>query len=189
MKDKKPMGKDEYGEPMFPIDLKEAFTFLAIIAFALVGFVCFIRAIWKICVVIFLFAVAFMLPLQSVQGGIVADTLFAECRGESKAGQLAVASVIYNRAQLQHKTPEAVCLATKQFSAWNNGYVPVKARKDKERAILSRFEAIEEQIHHGTFKPTTTADHYYAFKQCKPSWEKTLTNKQQIGSHIFGNTK
>lgn len=183
------MGKDEYGEPMFPIDQKEAFTFLAIIGFAIVGLICFIRAIWKICLVLFLFAVAFMLPLQSVQGGIVADTLFMECRGESKAGQLAVASVIYNRAQLQHKTPEAVCLAPKQFSCWNQGYKPAKPRNASDKEILARFEAIESQMKNRTFKPSTTATHYYAFKQFKPAWAASLKNRQTNGNHVFGKCK
>jgi spore germination cell wall hydrolase CwlJ-like protein len=119
--------------------------------------------------------------------GIVADTLFLECRGESKAGQIAVASVIWNRSKAQGKTLEAVCVARKQFSCWNQGYIPVKVRNAKERALLDLFGAIEADMRKGTFKPSVKAKHYYAHKVCSPKWAKQMKVERVIGGHTFLN--
>lgn len=120
--------------------------------------------------------------------GIVADTLFAECRGESVAGQRAVASVIWNRSQKSGKTPESVCLARRQFSCWNGGYHPQKPRNEAERAILSRFEAWEADMKAGTFKPSGIWSHYHALT-VNPVWSSGMTGRTVIGRHVFGVTK
>jgi len=48
----------------------------------------------------------------------VALTVDAEARGEPDEGVAGVAWVIKNRAAQWHQTPQAVCLAPWQFSAW-----------------------------------------------------------------------
>jgi spore germination cell wall hydrolase CwlJ-like protein len=120
--------------------------------------------------------------------GIVADTCFAEARGESKAGQIAVASVIYNRAQKSGKSLESVCLARRQFSCWNNGYRPVKVRNEQERAIIARFEAMEADMKAGKFKPSGVWSHYHALT-VNPVWSKGMKSRTVIGRHVFGVTK
>jgi spore germination cell wall hydrolase CwlJ-like protein len=120
--------------------------------------------------------------------GVVADCLFFECRGESKAGQIAVASVIYNRAKVQHKTLDAVCLAPKQFSCFNAGYRKPIPKNERERALLKEFEAIESSMKAVTFKPSGSWTHYHT-TAVKPSWSKSMTNRATIGNHVFGNTK
>jgi spore germination cell wall hydrolase CwlJ-like protein len=130
-----------------------------------------------------------LLTLASqTQAGIVAQTLMAECRGESVAGQRAVASVIWNRSQKGGKSPEAVCLARKQFSCWNAGYHPQKPRNEAERAILARFEAWEADMKGGTFKPSGEWSHYHALT-VNPAWSAGMKNRTVIGRHVFGVTK
>lgn len=122
---------------------------------------------------------------QPCPAGVTADCLFFECRGEPKAGQLAVASVILNRAQKSGKSLEAVCLAPKQFSCFNRGYTKANPRTGQEMAILAYFEALESQMKAGTFRPTTKATSYLRF-DCFPAWRKSLRNQERIGNHIFG---
>ena len=132
-----------------------------------------------------------LLALQSCQpcpAGVVSDTLFAEARGEGRQGILAVASVIWNRAERKGMTPDAVCLAPRQFSCWNAGYRIQTPKNGQERAILAFCEGLEKQMESGTFKPTTKADHYMRF-DCYPSWRKELKNQERIGKHIFGNCR
>lgn len=126
---------------------------------------------------------------QPCPAGITANTLFEECRGESEAGQRAVASVIYNRAANQGKTLKAVCLSPKQFSCWNKGYTKARPRLGKEKEILSRFEAWEAQMEDGTFKTSGKWTHYYNPRLAAPSWAKSLKNKSTVGNHVFGITK
>ncbi len=90
----------------------------------------------------------------SAFAGIVADTLFCECRGEPASGRMAVASVIWNRSKNKGISQEAVCLARKQFSCWNKGYYAPKVKSDSERAIMAEFEAIERDMKAGTFTPS-----------------------------------
>lgn len=120
--------------------------------------------------------------------GVVADTLYKECRGESVAGQRAVASVIWNRSQKSGKSLESVCLARRQFSCWNNGYRPIKVRNEQEGAILARFEAIEKEMECGAFKPSGIWSHYHALT-VNPAWSKGMKNQAVIGRHVFGVTK
>lgn len=50
---------------------------------------------------------------------ILTLTLIGEARGEPIEGQVAVASVIMNRARTSKLTVGEICLAPKQFSCWN----------------------------------------------------------------------
>ena len=121
-------------------------------------------------------------------GGIIASTLYFECRGEPFEGQIAVASVIYNRSQRSGRSLEAVCLKRKQFSCWNRGLKTPKPRNSEERDLLKRFLIIERDMERGTFKPTSRATHYYNHKLCTPSWNLALKERFVVGNHTFGVT-
>ena len=56
--------------------------------------------------------------LSSVEA--LALTIWAEARGESHDGQLAVGYVILNRAMQWHKSIKEVCYAPNQFSCYNS---------------------------------------------------------------------
>ncbi len=119
--------------------------------------------------------------------GIIAGTIWHEARGEGREGILAVASVIWNRAQRDGKSLNAVCLAPKQFSCNNAGFIKPKPSNQTEADILAFLEGIESQMRAGTFRPTTTATHYHTLNVI-PIWSACMTHKQTIGNHLFGIT-
>ena len=123
---------------------------------------------------------------QSAMGGVVADTLWHECRGESFRGQVAVATVILNRSRRSGRSLSAVCLRRKQFSCWNKGYAPVITKTCAEAQLLHRFELMERDMRRGTFVPSGTWTHYYAQNVCHPYWADGLSNTVVIGNHTFG---
>ncbi len=51
---------------------------------------------------------------------VLALTIWAEARGESHEGQLAVGYVILNRAKLWKQSIKSVCFAKNQFSCYNS---------------------------------------------------------------------
>jgi len=128
-------------------------------------------------------------PAVEPRPRIVASTLYFECRGESREGQLAVASVIWNRSRRQGITPEEVCLAPKQFSCNTGGVKVPQPENWKDRKALELFETIEVQMLLGIFQPTTDADHFYNPTLCNPVWGRYMKNKQKMGNHLFGNCR
>lgn len=112
---------------------------------------------------------------------IVARTLWGECRGESLAGKLAVASVIWNRAQGKTDRLARVCLKPRQFSCWNNGDL-LEAVMDGDAG--SECELIACGMFAGEFSPTLEATHYHA-AQVTPWWTPGMEYCGQIGNHLF----
>ena len=112
----------------------------------------------------------------------------------------AVASVIYNRADGKKELFTNVCLKPKQFSCWNKFTteeadpknfkikIPRSVNKNKKNAALwKEAKAIAADMLADAFKPTTTANMYYAKSMIKPpSWANIMTKKETIGSHYFG---
>ena len=87
------------------------------------------------------------------KAGIIADTLYMEARGEGEIGIRAVATVIYNRAKGDVTKLEAVCLAPKQFSCWNNrSKVPLRIKASDIRAY-SLCVKIEQELKSQKFYP------------------------------------
>ena len=131
---------------------------------------------------------------------IIARTLYAEARNDGKEGMEAVASVIYNRADGKKELFTNACLKPKQFSCWNKFTkeeadpknfkikIPSSVNKNKKNEVLwKEAMQIAADMLNGTFKPTTTANMYYAKSMIKPpSWANIMTKKETIGSHYFG---
>jgi spore germination cell wall hydrolase CwlJ-like protein len=114
---------------------------------------------------------------------VVADCLYFEARGEGRQGIEAVASVIQNRSKESGRSLEAVCLAPRQFSCFNGGYVPAKPRNELERAILAFCEGLERQMRAGEFRSTVKATFYFSGK--KPYWYGGFRVEKVIGRHTF----
>jgi len=121
---------------------------------------------------------------------VVALTIFAEARGESAEGRLAVASVIWNRAHGHKDMLAEVCLMNKQFSCWNGkagenllNFDESKLGK-KEAAIFQECLKIAQGMMGGKFVPQVTATHYHS-KDVKPKWARQMTKVAVIGRHIF----
>ncbi|OQV19648.1 hypothetical protein BV898_06420 [Hypsibius exemplaris] len=129
---------------------------------------------------------------------VLQKTIYGEARGESKAGQVAVAWVIKNRVD-QNKSYwggdsyEGVCMHPRQFECWNKGDIAVKE--------LDAFNQI------GAWLPTVFKDHPDLTKKAdhfhnpgtdtqnnpatggKPNWLANVEKTVEIGDHRFYRTK
>lgn len=124
---------------------------------------------------------------------ILAYVLHDECRGETKEGQDAVASVMCNRIGT-NRGEDILAVVTKagQFSGLNKmsnkdlfNFVP-------KTKIDQRFYDIADQLINGTFVPTTDATSYYNPQHqsnASKGWTSKLTDTVKIGNHIFGKDK
>lgn len=127
---------------------------------------------------------------MSAQAGVVASTLWLECRGELAEGRMAVASVIWNRAKSRVRTVDQICLQPKQFSCWNERSADWRPepKTKRERELYEEFLEIERQMRAGTFTPSGSWTHYHTLK-VDPFWSAGMKSKTVIGNHLFGITK
>ena len=119
----------------------------------------------------------------SAHSGIVANTIYAESRGESKAGRYAVASVIWSRTSGANF--KEICLKRKQFSCWNNGYYEPVVSNPYDAKVMQEAEAWERLMKAERFIPSLKANHYCR-TDAFPYWREDLTNTKIIGAHLFG---
>lgn len=130
----------------------------------------------------------------------LARTLWGECRGESREGQIAVAWVIRNRAEnpgwwsrqrdgIPDDTVEAVCLEPAQFSCWWDGQA-VKVRTVTIAKLTPFIRLALAVLADQIPDQTEGSDHYHTIlrpdyaKTWPPKWAQGRTGKT-IGSHIF----
>ena len=96
---------------------------------------------------------------------IMAKTMWGESRNQDTSGQIAVASVIKNRAEARRwygNTPKEVCLKEWQFSCWNEG--------DPNK-----------------IKDNTEGSTHYHTTNIMPKWAQGKTPVVTIGDHKFYN--
>jgi hypothetical protein len=125
----------------------------------------------------------------------LAQAIYHEARGESEAGQLAVANVIVNRAR-SGKFPETLCGVIYQNA--NKGRYRCQftfacdGRSDApgERRAWARSAALAQNVYaeYATGEnvgavPGSTL--YYHTTAVRPSWSNTFNAVAKIGSHIF----
>jgi len=121
---------------------------------------------------------------------ICARTIWAEARGESFEGQVAVAHVLINRVEVRHRkesTLSGVCLEPSQFSAWNLDDPNRKkllalpwSDPGLQRAARALLSALAERPN----DPTKGATYYHA-KYARPRWARGETPTVVIGNHKF----
>jgi len=124
---------------------------------------------------------------------LLAKTIAAEAGGESYEGQLAVASVIANRARSGRwgNSLQSVIMAPGQFSAWNGvtGYAGGKGALNMDRINPNQdnYRAADAIIS-GQYKDVTGgALNYYNPAAATPKWGMSAGgNWQRIGNHVFG---
>lgn len=100
---------------------------------------------------------------------IIALTIYEEAAGEPITNKMAVASVIYNRAEGNTEQMAKVCRKPKQFSCWNSGTPKTPNAKDKAWADCL---GIASAMLSGKFKPTTKAIFYHDISISPPYWTK-----------------
>lgn len=139
-------------------------------------------------------------PLSDQEQDIdsLARTLWGEARGESLAGQEAVAHVILNRvaiAQARERmwwgnTIREVCRKPYQFSCWNHddpNYIKLMAVTPRD-PVFAQCLRIARRAVHGALShskdPTDGATHYHT-DVIMPSWARGQNPTALIGRHVF----
>jgi spore germination cell wall hydrolase CwlJ-like protein len=129
---------------------------------------------------------------QRIQENIIARTIYAEGRGESHKGLMAIATVIFNRGK---GTPEGMVAAIKkpfQFSCWNSADASdwVNMKQGSGQAWDQAMN-IANTMMNGSFNPLDNWNHYYNPWEANPYWAYTDKSKTQlrpfvtIGNHRF----
>lgn len=119
---------------------------------------------------------------------VLARTVYGESRGESYAGQVAVASVVLNRVRAHPRWPAsiaAVCLQPRQFSAWNDPTPLASLASDDPGLGLCRAAA---RAASDLKDSTNGANHYLTADLAAgdpPSWYDPAKITARIGRHVF----
>lgn len=132
------------------------------------------------------------LPQDAEDLWVVAQTVWGEARGESQAGQVAVAWVIRNR-QRYHPTWEgqtlaAICQADWQFSCWNAedpNRVQMQALTFASPGFAAILALVVGVLSDTLTSPVGHATHYYAQYIAPPDWAVGETPCALIGVHRF----
>lgn len=122
----------------------------------------------------------------------LAEAVYFEARGESRAGQIAVAQVVLNRVRSRHY-PNTICgvvyqnedkLNRCQFSFACDGKVEhVANRRSWNRAVDAAQHALRGEGR-SVIAGVGNATHYHA-ASVSPRWAGEMTKLGTIGSHIF----
>lgn len=131
---------------------------------------------------------------------ILARTLWGEARGESLAGQIAVAWSIRNRVEMDlHNDGKpdwwgegyaGVCQKPYQFSCWNRNdpnFAYLSGAKQIPFRELAQARIAADQVIDGkVLDPTGGATHYYATSmKMPPAWAAKAKQTLKLGGHVF----
>ena len=125
-----------------------------------------------------------MAPVSTVDQLTWAKTVFGEARGESQEGQLAVAFVPYNRAQISGRRVGQECLRPWQFSCWNSTDPNRPGLLALQKKDLTAYYLLIDQVLAGIFDPSHEATFYHTLA-VSPPWSYGKTPCAQIGHHVF----
>jgi len=119
----------------------------------------------------------------------LAEAIYFEARGETLAGQFAVAEVILNRVD-SARYPTSICGVVKQGAGRSTGcqfsfQCDGKPETITNRRAFARAGKIAHLILEG--RPRTLTDNATHFHTTgvRPKWAKKLVRVRQIGDHIF----
>jgi len=114
----------------------------------------------------------------------MAIAVYHEARGEPQKGQMAVASVILQRARVPDRWGRTPCEVVQpvQFSFLdhNRRFARIRSGKDWARAI----DAAARVLAYGPMPELQDADHYHA-NYVSPKWRHSMVRIERIGAHIF----
>lgn len=127
---------------------------------------------------------------------VLARTLWGEARGETSAGQVAVAWTVRNRVfdgkdkSWWGEGYADVCQKPYQFSCWNKtdpNYEFLIGLKQISFRELARARIVADQVIDGkTPDPTGGATHYYAIAMPRaPAWAAKAKQTLKLGGHVF----
>lgn len=108
----------------------------------------------------------------------LADVVYAEARGETRQGQLAVAEVVMNRVG-KSGFSGSVCGVVRQ-----KGQFAPRVRVS-ENGAYKKALAVADDVLSGRAPKVTNGAMYFHTPAVKPSWSKRFKRTNRIGSHIF----
>ena len=116
--------------------------------------------------------------IVSADQKLLAKLVFAEARGESYKGQVAVAAVVLNRVSSSSfpNTISGVIYQTGAFSCVSNGSINNTPNDTAVRAALDAMNG---------WDPTNGCLYYYNPGKTSDSWIRTRTVVTVIGNHYF----
>ena len=113
----------------------------------------------------------------------LARAVYFESRGEPLAGQLAVATVIVNRAE-SSRFPDTYCGVVKQrsqFSFVKRGQLP----QPRAGAAWNKARKIARIAHRDTWQSEADDSLYFHATYVKPRWASRMTMRAKIDTHLF----
>lgn len=120
---------------------------------------------------------------QKEQIACLAKNVYFEARGESQAGQIAVANVTMNRVKSKH-FPNTVCdvvWESKQFSWTHDG----KSDTPRDPAKYKEIYKLAAKVYNGKVTDITEGSTFYHADYVNPSWSQVMDQVTKIGTHIF----
>lgn len=130
-------------------------------------------------------------PYSEAAARIISYTLYAEARGESFDGKMAVASVIKTRALRSNFSLAEICLQDQQFSCWNDladvpeFYITGEGIQPDDLQARSECFGIAWVLLVSRRK-WDYLTHFYNPDKATPDWAYDLKGTRIIGNHVFG---
>ena len=112
----------------------------------------------------------------------LAAVIYFEARSEPPDAQAAVAGVVLERVE-SSRYPDNICsvaLQHKQFSAFNNGFHPIKESRSWRTAMLIAKTVLDDP----GVAPIQHATHYHTM-EVRPYWADEFSYLGQSGAHLF----
>lgn len=119
----------------------------------------------------------------------LAQALYFEARGESVAGQRAVAEVIMNRVK-SHRFPDTICGVVRQGGYKKNWcqfsyYCDGETETIREMKVYKQILKLVSSIMLGDLANITSGATHYHNVYVNPHWADRLERTTKIGRHIF----
>ncbi|SDW21569.1 Cell Wall Hydrolase [Albimonas donghaensis] len=125
------------------------------------------------------------------QWACLTEALYFEARGETLAGQVAVAEVILNRVD-RADYPNTVCKVVRQGASTARRYAcqfsykcDGKSDAMNERGAYKRVGKVARAMMDGRARTITDGATHYHADHVRPRWAKKFPKTASIGDHIF----
>lgn len=126
-------------------------------------------------------------PQANEQSNCLATAIYHEARGESIAGQQAVAEVVLNRVD-DAAFPRTICGVVKQRVAKGCQFSFVcegKTGTPRDSEAYSRAQKIAHTMLEGFPRELTNGATYFHTRMVNPSWSRRFERTAYIGAHMF----
>ncbi len=125
-------------------------------------------------------------PTGDADWQCLTEALYFESRGESLAGQVAVAEVILNRVD-SALYPRSVCGVVKQRGGGGCqfSYVCDGKKRMREKAAADLSGRIARAMLDGAPRLLTDGATHFHTRQVRPGWSKRFAHTASIGAHLF----